>query len=205
MLAAGAGVLPDTDEPHSTIARSFGFLTRSAARVTEHLSGGHRHGTHSLLGTGLFTAGAFAAAHYAGTLTGQVALGVFLSLLLASALRAIRSGGHFADAIAVAGAVAAVHWRYGLTLIPLAVVTGTVAHIAGDCLTHGGCPLFWPLSMREFHLLPRPLRFTTGKIAEHWVVSPLLLAGLAYLAWRDAATSAIHHAPVITQSHARIT
>jgi hypothetical protein len=37
---------------------------------------------------------------------------------------------------------------------------------------------------REFHLLPRGLRFTTGRLAEHWIVSPLPLALLAFLLWR---------------------
>ena len=54
-LTAGAGVLPDLDEPGSTIARTFGFLTGSFAWVVHWLSGGHRKGTHSLLGVALMT------------------------------------------------------------------------------------------------------------------------------------------------------
>ena len=50
--------------------------------------------------------------------------------------------------------------------------------IAGDELTHGGCPLFWPASMHEFHLLPRPLQITTAKLCETWVIFPLLVVGL---------------------------
>ena len=33
------------------------------------------------------------------------------------------------------------------------------------------------------------MRITTNKLAEHWLVSPLLLAGLAYFLWRDAGLS----------------
>jgi membrane-bound metal-dependent hydrolase YbcI (DUF457 family) len=67
----------------------------------------------------------------------------------------------------------------------LATVTalGCAAHIAGDELTHGGCPLFWPASMHEFHLLPRPLQITTAKLCETWIVFPLLVAGLAVAVW----------------------
>ena len=54
-LTAGAGVLPDLDEPGSTIARTFGFLTGAFAWIVHRLSGGHRKGTHSLLGVGLMT------------------------------------------------------------------------------------------------------------------------------------------------------
>src|SRR5262249_62228368 len=48
-LTAGAGILPDLDEPGSTIARTFGFLTGSFAWIVHQLSGGHPKGTHSLL------------------------------------------------------------------------------------------------------------------------------------------------------------
>ena len=40
--------------------------------------------------------------------------------------------------------------------------------------------------MREFHLTPRFMWFTTGKLAERWIVGPLLLAALGFLLWRDA-------------------
>src|SRR6516164_1795694 len=49
-LTAGAEILPDLDEPGSTIARTFGFLTGGFAWIVHQLSGGHRKGTHSLLG-----------------------------------------------------------------------------------------------------------------------------------------------------------
>src|SRR5260370_41948110 len=49
-LSAGAGVLPDLDEPGSTIARTFGFLTGAFAWIVHKISGGHRKGTHSLIG-----------------------------------------------------------------------------------------------------------------------------------------------------------
>ena len=45
------------------------------------------------------------------------------------------------------------------------------------------------LGRDEFGLLPEPVRITTNKLAEHWVVSPLLIAGLAYFLWRDAGFS----------------
>ena len=54
-LTAGAGILPDLDEPGSTIARTFGFLTGAFAWIVHRLSGGHRKGTHSLLGLALLT------------------------------------------------------------------------------------------------------------------------------------------------------
>ena len=89
------------------------------------------------------------------------------------------------DVIGLAGASAAIYWNAGLTLVPLCIALGAAAHIAGDELTHDGCPLAWPVSRREYHLLPRRLQITTGRFAEHWIVSTLLLAGLGYLLWRN--------------------
>ncbi len=75
-------------------------------------------------------------------------------------------------------------------VLAVCVALGMLAHIAGDMCTHDGCPLLYPLSRHEFGLLPQPVRITTNKLAEHWVVSPLLIAGLAYFAWRDTALHA---------------
>ncbi|HEY2522635.1 MAG TPA: metal-dependent hydrolase [Streptosporangiaceae bacterium] len=193
VLTAGAGVLPDIDEPGSTIARSYGFLTETFAWIVHHLSGGHRKGTHSVLGVLVFTAGAWAAVHFDHTLAGKIALGVFLSLLLSAALAALHVGGHHGDALGVGAAAATIYFHVGLALAPLCIALGAAAHIAGDMLTHGGCPIVYPASREEFHLLPEGLQFTTGKFAEHWIVTPLLTAALLFLAWRDTGLAPLTH------------
>ena len=166
------------------------------AWVVHRVSGGHRKGTHSLTGIGVFTVGAWVAVRFDASMGGKITLGVFLALLLAAAFHALRLGGHHGDALGVAAAAAAVYWHAGLSWVPLCIALGAFAHIAGDELTHSGCPLLYPFSKREFHLLPHPLRITTGKASEHWVVTPLLLAGLAFFAWHDAVTAlpAVHTA-----------
>ena len=60
-LTAGAGVLPDLDEPGSTIARTFGFLTGAFAWIVHKISGGHRKGTHSLVGMAVMAVASLAA------------------------------------------------------------------------------------------------------------------------------------------------
>lgn len=201
VLGAGAGVLPDMDHPDSTIADSFGFITEGFSRLTNKLSGGHRHGTHSFVGVAVFTAAAWlfgvlqqhvgAIRHYGhGAFAGSVSWGMIpallvLTLLYASALRALKIGGHFADLIAlIAGAVtcylgidvinlAAWHWK--VPFLAAAVALGCLAHIAGDELTHGGCPVLWPLTEHEFHLLPKPMQITTAKMTEISFIRPLLV------------------------------
>lgn len=203
VLTAGAGVLPDIDHPDSTISRSFGFLTEWFNWMVDRISGGHRHGTHSLVGIAVFTAGSFAAGVYqlSGPKVGEhatfswhmVPAALFLALLYSSALRALHIGGHHGDLLGIAGAVITCYAGWDLTRLPvgswhvpllaLATALGCAAHIAGDELTHGGCPIFWPVSMHEFHLLPKPFQITTAKLAETWLVFPLLLLALALTIW----------------------
>src|SRR6185312_7017343 len=191
VFTAGAALLPDIDEPGSTIAREGGFATRTLAWIARRAAGGHRKGTHSAIGVAVFAAASWGTVAAAGHLHGRwhvaalVVLGVFAQWLLAAALHALRLGGHHGDALAAAGAAAAVYWHWGLTLIPLCIAIGAVAHIAGDSATEHGCPLLYPVSGHDFHVLPLPMCFKTGKWVEHWVVSPLLLAALGFLLWHD--------------------
>lgn len=68
-ICAGAAVLPDIDHPGSGVSRTFWHVTRGFAWVVCKLSGGHRNGTHSFLGTAVFTALVFAAT---GLHTGRI-------------------------------------------------------------------------------------------------------------------------------------
>ncbi len=203
ILTAGAGVLPDIDHPDSTVARSFGFLTQTFAWIVARISGGHRHGTHSIVGIAVFSAGALAAGRYqlsAPQLAGHAAFSwhlvpaaLYLALLYSAALRAVHVGGHHGDLLGIGGAVVTCYTRWDLVQIPLAgwhvpllalgTALGCAAHIAGDELTHGGCPIFWPVSEHEFHLLPRALQFTTAKLSESWIIFPLLTGSLVLAVW----------------------
>ena len=202
IITAGAGVLPDIDHPDSTISREFGFLSEAFAWLVDRLSGGHRHGTHSLLGITVFSIGALAAGSYqesahlsrhAAFSWRLVPAALLLALLYSAALRALHIGGHHGDLLGIGAAVITCYTRWDLTpvalghwhvpLLALGVALGCAAHIAGDELTHGGCPIFWPVSGHEFHLVPRPLQITTAKIGENWVVFPLLVLALFVAVW----------------------
>jgi membrane-bound metal-dependent hydrolase YbcI (DUF457 family) len=124
-----------------------------------------------------------------------VPAGLILALLFSAGFRALHIGGHHGDAFGIALAALMI-WKGWALITPrnvpilaLCVALGMLAHIAGDMLTHDGCPLLYPLSRHEFVLLPEPVRITTNKLAEHWLVSPLLLVGLAYFLWRDSGLS----------------
>ena len=87
VLTAGAALLPDFDEPGSTIARSAGFLTRGFAHAVRFAARGHRKGTHSLLGLGVFAALAWGAVYVSDSPAGRAWLVFWLALMLACALR----------------------------------------------------------------------------------------------------------------------
>jgi membrane-bound metal-dependent hydrolase YbcI (DUF457 family) len=180
-VTAGAAVLPDIDHPDASVARSFGFVTRAFAWLVEHLSGGHRHGTHSLAGIAAFTGAAYAAGHYRQLPAGKIGLGLLLVLVLASGLRALKIGGHFADLLAIAAAAAMLYSGFGVPGVPWAIAAGTATHLVGDMLTDEGVPIAWPLSRYHVRLLPGPLAFTTGTRPERWIVSPLLVVALVWL------------------------
>jgi len=200
VFTAGAATLPDIDEPGSTISRTLGFFTEAVSWVVHKVSGGHRKGTHSIAGVAVFALAALAAVHYATDLAGKIILGLILGVLLAAGVRALRIGGHHADVIGLAAAAAAVYWHAGLSLVPLCIALGAAAHIAGDELTHDGCPLAWPVSGHEFHLLPHRLQITTGRFAEHWIISTLLLAALGWLLWRNTGVGGIVHHLYVTRT-----
>ena len=204
-LTAGAGVLPDIDEPGSTIARTFGFLTGAFAWIVHHISGGHRKGTHSLIGVALVAAAALGAASWqasartAGPWWHLIPAGLIMALLFSAAFRALNIGGHHGDAFGIALAAAMI-WRgwapvtsRQLPVLAVCVILGMLAHLAGDMCTHDGCPLLYPLSRYEFGLLPAPVRITTNKFAEHWIVTPLLIAGIAWFLWRDTGAALTAH------------
>lgn len=208
-LTAGAAVLPDLDEPGSTIARTFGFLTGAFAWIVHKISGGHRKGTHSLagvalmtaasLGAGAWQAGAWAAGGRPHPWWHLVPAGFILALLFSAAFRALHIGGHHGDAAGIALAALVIWKGWDLALVTprnvyvlaVCIALGMLAHVAGDMCTHDGCPLLYPVSRHEFGLLPERMRITTNKLAEHWIVSPLLIAGLAYFTWRDAGSALI--------------
>ena len=186
VLAAGFAVVPDLDKCGATVSRSYGFLTEMFAWVIGRVSGGHRHGTHSIVGVGVFTGLAWLACTFDRDIAGRAGLGVILAIGFASGLRALRLAGHLADVLAIAGAVAVCWTGWHLALIPVAAAAGTAIHILGDMLTVEGCPLAWPLSDRHMRILPYPLAFTTGTWREHFVVTPLLFVALVWLGYRTA-------------------
>lgn len=155
-VCAGAALLPDADHHSATIARSVPIFGRLAAGAVNSVSGGHRHGAHSLIAAALVGAGAWGltlltlttdrlGTFSVGTVIGAAALMCFAVKardMVESWLTAWVLGALFA-LLLVLLAPSSIAW------FPLAVVLGFVAHLAGDLLTTGGLPgLLWPIRVR---------------------------------------------------------
>ncbi len=157
LVTAGAALVPDADHRHATIAHSLPPLSNIMCRQVGKLSGGHRHGTHSILGLAVFVAIAALAGMWTvelprhGTIfPGAGILAVLLASFAAKVLKIIPD------------TMRKFPWLVGIAVgffvtffapqeeywFPLAMGLGVMAHIVGDMMTTGGCNLLWPLRIR---------------------------------------------------------
>lgn len=182
-VVAGAALLPDLDEPGSTVAHLAEPLTGAVACATGKLAGGHRVGTHSLLA--VIGAGLAGLALLHVPLVGQIsAAAIPLGICLALALRALLPRGfrpgHVAALLAAAGLTWLVVSRTAdLAWLPPAIAAGWALHLVGDMLTSGGVPLAWPISHRHIAV---PALGHTGSGREK-ALAGILAGGLVALAW----------------------
>lgn len=173
LLTAGAALLPDADHPSGTISHVLGPVSHHLCRFISWVSGGHRHGTHSLLFVVVAVAATWAGEHYLGR---PFTLGLVF-FLLALAVRSLhlcppgKSVRTYGTVIvlATAGTFAVDHWIVDRPVwLPICVGLGCLAHLLGDCLTDRGCRLLWPFPLRT----RVPLIERTGNRVETWVISP---------------------------------
>lgn len=170
-VCTGAALFPDIDHPNSTLTATYGPVTRVLSWLIRKLSGGHRKGTHSLVGIGLLGLAAHACVTYLGTIGGRIGLTVLLTLALAGVVRLFHIDGYLDDLAPIPVALALVWLQpVSLTFVPVALVIGALAHMVGDMLTKMPVYITWPFSDKGIALD----LFTTGKRVERWIVVPLV-------------------------------
>jgi membrane-bound metal-dependent hydrolase YbcI (DUF457 family) len=166
LVCAGAALAPDADHHNATIAHSLPPVSGVVCAGVGAISGGHRHGTHSLLGIAAITALAAGASALTVEASwapgGELALGAgVLSLLLvafaAKALKLVRgAAAPWLVALVLAGFITVVapqEWAW----LPLAVGLGAAVHVVAYMLTTGGVPPLWPFvpkPPRNWSLIP---------------------------------------------------
>ncbi|HKU01923.1 MAG TPA: metal-dependent hydrolase [Arthrobacter sp.] len=213
MATAGTALVCDWDHRSSTVAHSLPPLSNVIARGIENASGGHRQGTHSILGAAFFVflAGLASQVHM-DTGWGRLSIGagllcMFLINIAAKALKLFPKGGFISNwifALVMAGLVTAYapeQW----TWLPTSMLIGVVVHIVGDLITTGGVPLLWPLVVRPPKMLRRlpllrsvwrangalsvPLLGRAGSKREWLVLIPVsayAMVGMSVAAWAIA-------------------
>lgn len=190
-IAAAAGaMIPDFDHPSATIAHSLWPVSKWAAQAIERLSGGHRNGTHSLLGWLAITVFAVLIGQVGpvlamlgvpparAALAGQIVLGCWLAFLFAIATTALRikpPGSQFGwSLLCLAGGIGLAFANL-LTDAPtdvlaIGVSVGVLAHLLGDSLTKEGVPWLYGFSKARFHVMS----ITTDHFTERVIIGPLL-------------------------------
>lgn len=149
----GASLYPDIDHERSTVSNTFGPFSRFLSWVICKLTGGHRRGTHSVLGIAALALLVQVCLDHRGTWWSIAVLTVVMSLLIAGPLRLLKIKGWLDDVIPVPIALAAAWWpEVPLRLLPVAIFIGAMVHVLGDMITKQGCPVLWPLSAKRYRL-----------------------------------------------------
>lgn len=169
-----AALLPDIDHQKAYISNTYGPITVGFSRLITALAGGHRKGTHSLLG--IFLLGVIAqigVSHRDNYLAASI-LSLILIVTVAGGVKVFRIPGWIDEFLPIPLVIGLVFLTdVNLDAVPPALMMGCLVHVAGDCLTNTGVPIFWPVSRwrLKFGL------FSTGKRVERWVVFPLIMLG----------------------------
>lgn len=178
-LAAGAALAPDLDHRSGTATHAWGPVTRTFGYLVGKLTGGHRAGTHALLAgptAGLLT---WAAIDVAGGWPAIAVVALCAALAFIACEDVIPGRWEriwpFNLAWSAAAGWVAVSSDLDLSWLPWAVAIGWIAHIAGDTVTRGGCPLLMPFTRRRYALT----RARTGGVWETvtgWALSAAIAA-----------------------------
>ena len=176
---AGAGLVCDLDEPHSTVARAGGWATKGVSLLVRRLPGGHRGASHSLLGAIVL----FGALWGVGTKWPDaigVAAGLMAALCVRVAAGAVFLGRPTRWLLEIAGGVLVGHLALGAGALGVAgaIGAGVLSHVACDSCTDHGASAWWPL--RRGRSGGSKLR--TGSAGERWL-RWAGLAGLVVASW----------------------
>ncbi|MET9798277.1 metal-dependent hydrolase [Nocardiopsis alba] len=206
-VGAGAALLPDLDEPGSTVGRSLGLVSEKTSEGLRALSrrvyaatsteregrgdGGHRHLTHTVPAVLVFGALGWLVALFqpVGTALVVLAMAALGAGTVARSLKGwgpLRTRRRAALVVAIVLAVVAAFAPGGAAwMIGLTVAVGALTHVLGDWLTRSGVPLAWPFVHRgkRWWMFRSPVAFHTGKSPVEVAIRWVSLAGTPVVAF----------------------
>ncbi|SDX46665.1 LexA-binding, inner membrane-associated putative hydrolase [Modestobacter sp. DSM 44400] len=189
----GFAMLPDLDQQGATISRMWGPVTDLPAGLVGRISGGHRWGTHdAVLAPAVFglLASVAAGAYWSSLL--------LLALAIGLALRALNFviPGRAENTVvgnllmSLGGAWLLLEHSPSPQWLPLAVMAGVLAHIAGDALTCQGVPVPLVWILHRARLAATPMR-TGAKLEKLVFVPPFSTLTLTFLYLNTGAREAL--------------
>jgi membrane-bound metal-dependent hydrolase YbcI (DUF457 family) len=194
VTSAAFALLPDIDEPGSTVSRKLGIISQTFSGVVRNVSGGHRAATHSIFFAAIVALLTRLALLNPFAVGVMVAAGVLLvfRMLLPMALRWIPLIGLGTLVLAFLFGTWARHLDTAargvhppsMGWLMLATTGGVLLHLVGDSLTIEGVPWLWlPMShpLQRFHI-KFPLVGHTGSARESLIGSLMALA-LVWMTW----------------------
>ncbi|MEU6130956.1 metal-dependent hydrolase [Saccharopolyspora sp. NPDC047091] len=199
-LASGAALLPDIDHPKSTVASTFGSLSRGVSAMFSGISGflyrltrtkhdSDREGTHrGFTHTVVFAVLAGLITTAIVQSTSSIAIGVLMFTFAGLAVRGImhtwnpRRDALLITVASLALTVACWAWTGDqgteAAALGVAVILGCVMHFLGDAITEQGCPMLWPIPLdgQTWYPVapPKTMRMRTGGKVEMVLVGPAL-------------------------------
>jgi membrane-bound metal-dependent hydrolase YbcI (DUF457 family) len=145
VVSAAFALLPDIDEPGSTVSRKLGPISRAVSHVTKAVAGGHRQATHSFLFVAITGVLTWVATHY---MTAPAVI-VGLSFLLVFRMLVPKMFRFLPlVSLAMVGLAGLAAWwvfhHAGIdSWLPYACAGGVLWHLVGDSMTVEGVPYFW--------------------------------------------------------------
>ena len=163
--AAGmmGGLLPDIDEPNSTVAHLPGKLRKAVRRSTGRGAGAALVNLVVSIVTGILEAITVALATIVKSVLGH--RGAMHSLTMAMAVTVGTTIG-----AAALDAMTQANWGFSVPLLVGPTLgTGYITHLVTDGMTKQGVPLLWPMTNERIRVVPKCLAATTGGVID-WVV-----------------------------------
>lgn len=149
IIAGAFALMPDLDEPGSTVSRKFGPFSRGFSHIVKVVAFGHRGATHSLLFA--IICGAL------GLLIGtnDIAIGILIVVSAMFIIKLVVPMGlgkqYYGLLVIASGGLAwyvVTHSYIPKYSIAIAMFSGVVLHCLGDSLTPSGTRFLWPLKTK---------------------------------------------------------
>lgn len=221
LTSAAFALLPDIDEPGSTVSRKLGPISRAISEVTNKVAGGHRQATHSLLFVALVGVTTWLAYQHRLALAIVVALSSLLvfRMLLPRFIRYALPAAIATTAVTGLAALWAWHTPTGSAAwFLLATAGGCFWHLVGDTLTVEGVPYLWTPGVHKLQELRAsvPLVGHCGSTRETvvgvglsaallWMAASLVLVPLAHgFDWQHLVTIPHIHLPGVPSPNLHI-